>query len=336
MKNFLSNRLTQAVAAVIVAVFLIFLLAITALGMPGEIFAQHLVSGISLGSLFALIAIGYTMVYTILRMINFAHGEVFMISMYFAFFAIAGFNIGKLFIQVPWVIGFLIAIILTAAVGFSLERFAYRSLRSAPKISVLISAIGASFLLQNLATYLFTGRPKTFPTVNWLSDMHNVGMVRVQGISIFIPVVTIVSLAILVYIINHTKTGMAMRAVATDFEIASAMGVNENKIISLTFIIGSSLAAIGGFMWGIRYTGINPMTGLMPGLKCFIAAVVGGIGNVSGAVVGGFILGLGEILIVGLFPHLSGYRDAFAFLLLITILMVKPAGILGTTVAEKV
>jgi branched-chain amino acid transport system permease protein len=324
------NSLVQAVAAVVVALILIFLLAI-AKGMPVAQYMQHLVNGISLGSLFALIAIGYTMVYTILRMINFAHGDVFMISMYFAFFAIAIFHL-------PWVIGFVIAIAMTALVGFSLERFAYRPLRSAPKNSVLISAIGASFLLINLTTYLFTGFPRKFPDIALLNRTIILGndAIRFQFISIFIPIVAVVALAILVYIINHTKTGMAMRAVATDFEISGVMGVNENRIISLTFIIGSSLAAIGGIMWGIKYPGFDPVTGIFPGVKCFIAAVVGGIGNINGAVLGGLIIGLGEIMIVALFPDLSGYRDAFAFVMLITILMVKPAGLLGTTVSEKV
>ena len=269
-------------------------------------FAQHMVNGISLGSLYALIAIGYTMVYGILLMINFAHGDIVMMACYFAFFGITAFHI-------PWYFTFIITIIMTALLGVLIERSAYRPLREAPKNSILISAIGASFLLENLANYLFSGRPMRFPDVPLLSQNISVGG-----------------------IVNHTKTGMAMRAVSKDYEIARVMGINIDNVISITFIIGSALAAIGAIMYGIRYPGITPMMGVMPGLKCFIAAVIGGIGNIKGAVLGGFILGLGEILIVAFFPDLSGYRDAFAFIVLIVILFYKPTGLLGEKTTEKV
>ena len=279
-------------------------------------FVQHMVNGISLGSLYALIAIGYTMVYGILLMINFAHGDIVMMACYFAFFGITAFHI-------PWYFTFIITIIMTALLGVLIERSAYRPLREAPKNSILISAIGASFLLENLANYLFSGRPMRFPDVPLLSQNISVG-----GIEI--------SLVVLLHIVNHTKTGMAMRAVSKDYEIARVMGINIDNVISITFIIGSALAAIGAIMYGIRYPGITPMMGVMPGLKCFIAAVIGGIGNIKGAVLGGFILGLGEILIVAFFPDLSGYRDAFAFIVLIVILFYKPTGLLGEKTTEKV
>ncbi len=282
-------------------------------------FAQHMVNGISLGSLYALIAIGYTMVYGILLMINFAHGDIVMMACYFAFFGITAFHI-------PWYFTFIITI----------ERSAYRPLRDAPKNSILISAIGASFLLENLANYLFSGRPMRFPDVPLLSQNISVGGIEIQAICLVIPVVTIISLVVLLHIVNHTKTGMAMRAVSKDYEIARVMGINIDNVISVTFIIGSALAAIGAIMYGIRYPGITPMMGVMPGLKCFIAAVIGGIGNIKGAVLGGFILGLGEILIVAFFPDLSGYRDAFAFIVLIVILFYKPTGLLGEKTTEKV
>ena len=297
--------------------------------MTAASFAQHMVNGISLGSLYAMIAIGYTMVYGILLMINFAHGDIVMMACYFAFFGITVFHI-------PWYLTFIGTIILTALLGVLIERAAYKPLRDAPKNSVLISAIGASFLLENLANYLFSGRPMRFPDIPLLSQNIPFGSVQIQAICLVIPVVTILSLIVLLHIVNHTKTGMAMRAVSKDYEIARVMGIKIDNVISITFAIGSAMAAIGAIMWGIRYPGITPMLGVMPGLKCFIAAVVGGIGNIKGAVLGGFILGLGEILIVAFFPQLSGYRDAFAFVVLILILFYKPTGLLGETTTEKV
>lgn len=297
--------------------------------MTAASLAQHFVNGVSLGSLYALIAIGYTMVYGILLMINFAHGDIVMMACYFAFFGITMFHI-------PWYITFVGVIIATAILGMLIERTAYRPLRDAPKNSVLISAIGASFLLENLANYLFSGRPMRFPDIPALSQNVAIGSVQIQAICFVIPIVTLVSLFVLLHIVNHTKIGMAMRAVSKDYEIARVMGVNIDRVISTTFVIGSALAAIGAFMWGVRYPGITPMLGVMPGLKCFIAAVIGGIGNIKGAVIGGFILGLGEIFIVAFFPQLSGYRDAFAFIVLIVILFYKPTGLLGEKITEKV
>ena len=218
--------------------------------MSGDSLAQHLANGISLGSLYALIAIGYTMVYGILLMINFAHGDIVMMACYFAFFGITVFHI-------PWYITFVGVIIATAILGVVIERTAYRPLRDAPKNSVLISAIGASFLLENLANYLFSGRPMRFPNIELLSQNISIGGIQIQAICLVIPVITIISLVVLLHIVNHTKTGMAMRAVSKDYEIARVMGVDIDKIISITFIIGSSLAAIGAIMWGIRYPGID-------------------------------------------------------------------------------
>ena len=297
--------------------------------MSGASFAQHMVNGISLGSLYAMIAIGYTMVYGILLMINFAHGDIVMMACYFAFFGITVFNI-------PWYLTFVGVIIATALLGVVIERAAYRPLRDAPKNSVLISAIGASFLLENLANYLFSGRPLRFPNIEFLAQNINIAGVQVQAISLVIPVVTILCLVGLLPTANHTKISMSMRAMSKDYEIARVMGINIDNVISITFAIGSILAAIGAIMWGIRYPGITPLLGVMPGLKCFIAAVIGGIGNIKGAVLGGFILGLGEILIVAFFPQLSGYRDAFAFIVLIIILFYKPTGLLGEKTTEKV
>lgn len=297
--------------------------------MSFQTFLQHLVNGISLGSLYALLAIGYTMVYGILRLINFAHGDVFMLSTYIAFYSITAFLL-------PWWAAFLIAIILTALLGMILERTAYRPLRNSPRISIMISAIGASFLIENLAIVIFGGRPKAFPIPTIFSHVLVVGDVSISIITIIIPIITAIALVVLNYIVNKTKTGMAMRAVSKDYDAAKLMGININTIISFTFGTGSAMAAIGGILWGLRYPQLIPLMGVMPGLKCFIAAVIGGIGNIKGAVLGGFILGLGEIAIVASSPALSGYRDAFAFVLLIVILLVKPTGLMGQNSAEKV
>lgn len=293
------------------------------------LFLQHLSNGISLGSLYALIAIGYTMVYGILRLINFAHGDIFMMATYFAFFGIGMFHL-------PWYAAFILAIAFTGALGMGLESVAYKPLRNAPKISVLISAIGASFLLENIATVIFGGKPKAFPEISILTGKLKIGNIYMQNLTIYIPIITLMLLAILLYLINHTKTGMAMRAVSKDYEAARLMGIDVNRTISLTFGIGSMLAAAGGIMWASKFPQISPLMGVIPGLKCFIAAVIGGIGNIKGAVFGGFILGVGEIMLVALLPSLTGYRDAFAFILLIVILLFKPTGIMGEKISEKV
>ena len=297
--------------------------------MQGQILMQHLANGVLVGSLYALIAIGYTMVYGILRLINFAHGDIFMMAAYFAFFGIAVFHM-------PWYFAVVLVVVCTVILGMVIERIAYRPLRDAPKSSILISAIGVSFLLENLATYLFSGKPNAFPEFEGMTRTLTIKGVSIQVLTIAIPIITIVLLIGLLFIINKTKLGMAMRAVSKDYEIATLMGIKINHIIGATFAIGSGLAAIGAIMWGMKYPQVSPMMGVMPGLKCFIAAVIGGIGNVKGAVIGGFVLGLAEVLLVAFFGNLSGYRDAIAFILLIIILLVRPTGIMGEKTAEKV
>lgn len=294
---------------------------------------QHLANGISLGSLYALIAIGYTMVYGILRLINFAHGDIFMLGAYLTYY-------GIVYTPIPWYIVFVGAAIFTGMFGVLLERLAYRPLRGSARITVLISAIGASFLLQNLAILVFGGRPKAFPIPEVFNKIIRINMrndvVSISLVTFIIPVVTIFLLIGLTYFIQKTKTGMAMRALSKDYETASLMGINIDGTISITFFIGSFLAAVGGIMWGIKFPQLLPLMGVVPGLKCFIAAVIGGIGNITGAVIGGFILGLGEIMLIAFLPTLTGYRDAFAFVLLILILLIKPTGLMGEKVAEKV
>ena len=292
-------------------------------------FLQYLVSALALGSLYALIAIGYTMVYGILRLINFAHGEVFMLGGYIAFYSVTIF-------LMPWWAGYIVALGLTGIFGVGLERVAYRPLRHSPKISIMISAIGASFLMQNLAIVIFGGRPKGFPIPEIFNKIVKIHTASVVNVSIIIPGITAVLLAILLIIVHKTKTGMAMRAVATDLPAARLMGIDVNKIVSFTFGTGSTLAAIGGVMWALKYPQLNPSIGMIPGLKCFIAAVIGGIGNISGAVLGGLLLGLIEIMVIAALPTLTGYRDAFAFILLIIVLLLKPSGLLGKNQIEKV
>ena len=290
---------------------------------------QQLINGLTLGAVYGLIAIGYTMVYGILRLINFAHGDVFMIGGYLAFYAVTAF-------MMPWWVAVIAAIGMTTLFGMGLERVAYRPLRDSPRISIMISAIGASFLIENLAIVLFDARPKAFPVPDFFASTFVLGDVHISMVSIIIPVVTAIILAALLWVIYRTKTGMAMRAVATDIDAARLMAIDVNRIISFTFAIGSALAAVGGIMWALKYPRLEPLMGIMPGLKCFIAAVIGGIGSIAGAVLGGLLLGLIELMTIAFLPELTGYKDAFAFVLLIVVLLVKPTGLLGSKQGEKV
>lgn len=297
--------------------------------MDFQTFMQQFVNALSLGSLYALIAIGYTMVYGILRLINFAHGDVFMIGGYLAFYAATAF-------MMPWWVAVIVAIALTAVFGMGLERVAYRPLRDSPRISIMISAIGASFLIENLAIVLFGARPKAFPVPDFFASTFVLGGVHVSMVSVVIPVVTALFLAALLWVVYRTKTGMAMRAVSTDIDAARLMAIDVNRIVAFTFAVGSGLAAIGGIMWALKYPRLEPLMGIMPGLKCFIAAVIGGIGSISGAVLGGLLLGMIELMTIAFLPELTGYKDAFAFVLLIVVLLVKPTGLLGSKQGEKV
>ncbi|WP_326911428.1 branched-chain amino acid ABC transporter permease [Sedimentibacter sp. MB31-C6] len=297
--------------------------------MTIQIFLQQVANGISIGSLYSLIAIGYTMVYGILRLINFAHGDIFMMAAYFMVFSMINFSL-------PWYISTIIVIVVTIALGVLIEKIAYKPLRDAPRMSIMISAIGMSFLLENLAVYLFTGVPKGFPDIEILTKSISFGNISLSVVTVITPIVTLIMLIFVLFITNKTKIGMAMRAVSKDYETARLMGININKVISTTFVIGSGLAAIGAILWGSKYPSVIPLMGVMPGLKCFIAAVLGGIGNTTGAVLGGFILGMSEIMLVSFLPSLTGYRDAIAFIILIVVLLVKPTGLLGEKVTDKV
>lgn len=283
---------------------------------------QQVIFGLTLGCFYALLAIGYTMVYGVLRLINFAHGDLLMVSAYVAFFGIVVFHI-------PWIISFGISIILTGLLGILIDRGAYKPIRNSPRISALITAIGVSFLLENLGIVLIGGRPKSFPTPLIFDGILKVGEVRIPFLSLWVLFVTIILLIAVMLIVYRSRVGMAMRALSRDMETVRLMGVDADRVISFTFLLGSVLAAAGGIMWCMKYPAVEPFMGVIPGLKAFVAAVLGGIGNVAGAALGGMILGVAEILIVAVQPEWSGYRDAIAFCILIVILLTRPTGIMG-------
>jgi branched-chain amino acid transport system permease protein len=297
--------------------------------MNSAMFIQHMLNSLTLGSLYALVAIGYTMVYGILRLINFAHSEMFMLGAYFVFW---GITLG----QLPWPVAMAIAIAVTASLGVIVDQVAYRPLRDAPRISALISSIGVSFFLQNVAIVFFQAIPREVYRPKWLEDPIIMGGVRVLPLTLFVPLLSLAFMLGLIWIVYRTKAGLGMRAISKDIETSYLMGVPVNRIIALTFGIGTALAAASGIMWALRYPQLQPMMGTIPGFKAFIAAVFGGIGSIPGAVIGGLALGFIEIMTVAFFPDLAGYRDAFAFVLLIMVLMFKPTGLMGERLEDKV
>jgi branched-chain amino acid transport system permease protein len=283
---------------------------------------QQLVFGATLGCLYGLVAIGYTMVYGVLRLINFAHGDLLMVAGYIAFYGIVMFN-------APWPIAFGIAIALTGCLGIMIDRGAYKPIRKSPRISALITAIGVSFLLENLGLVIIGGRPKSFPKPDLFDGLLNVGDLVIPYLSLWILGITAILLVCVMLVVHRTRAGMAMRALSRDFETVRLMGVNVDRVISFTFVLGSTLAAAGGIMWCMRYPALEPFMGVIPGLKAFVAAVLGGVGNVAGAALGGFLLGFAEVIIVALKPAWSGYRDAIAFAVLIVVLLTRPRGLMG-------
>lgn len=288
----------------------------------------YLIRGLATGGQFALVAIGYTMVYGILKLINFAHGDLFMVSGIMLIYLVAEFP------TMPIGVAIAMMVVLTVFIGYLIEKCAYSPLRSAPRMSVMISAIGVSYLLQNLVCYITGGLSKQFPDIPLLSNSVKLFGVK-DKLTVFIsPVVAIILMFVLVFIINHTKFGMSMRAVSKDFETSQLMGIKINRVISVTFAIGAFLAAVGSVLYFAKNTGINHLAGTTPGLKAFIAAVVGGIGSVPGAVVGALIIGIVESLAKAV--GLADFSDVISFALLIIILVVKPTGIFGEKVTEKV
>jgi branched-chain amino acid transport system permease protein len=287
---------------------------------------QQLINGLSLGSIYALIALGYTMVYGIIRLINFAHGDIYMVGAYVGFFATTAFKLS-------FIPALIMAMVVAALFGMLIERLAYRPLRSAPKIAALITAIGVSLFLEYGGMLLVSPQPRTFPKV-FPEQIYNFGGIIVNSQQIVILVVAVVLMLTLTYVVQKTMIGKAMRACSFDLDAARLMGINVDSVISATFAIGSGLAAAAGVLVGVYYNSIDPLMGIMPGLKAFVAAVLGGIGIIPGAMIGGIILGVIEALVSGFFS--STYRDAAAFGILIIILLVKPSGILGKNIREKV
>ena len=279
-------------------------------------FLPYLLAGISVGGQYALIAIGYTMVYGILRLINFAHGDIFTVAGFLMVYATA---------SLPLTISIPLVVVATVLLGIAVEKIAYRPLRTAPRMSVMISAIGMSYLLQNSMWYVTGGLAKQYPALPWISDTVTVLGCQTKRVTVVTPFLVIVLVAALVTLIQKTKIGMAMRAASRDFETAQLMGIKINNVISFTFAVGSFLAAIGSMMYFSNYTAVTPTVGAMPGLKAFVAAVFGGIGSIPGAVIGGFIIGICESLIKG--AGATTFSDAFTFALLIVVLAVKPTGL---------
>ena len=305
----------------------------------------YLLSGISVGGQYALIAIGYTMVYGILRLINFAHGDVFMVSgILMVYLTATGL---PLYVVIP------IVLLATVFIGFAIERIAYKPLRTAPRMSIMISAIGVSYFLQNLVLYITGGLSKVYPAIPFISQsvtltLFGVTLPTTKVATLITPPLTILLVIGLVLLINHTKIGMAMRAVSKDFETSQLMGIKINRVISATFVIGSFLAAIVSMLYFTNYPSVVATSGSMPGLKAFVAAVFGGIGSIPGAVIGAFIIGICENIIKGLdlilfkagITHkmlgLTTFSDAFTFVLLIVILIIKPTGLFGEKTTDKV
>jgi branched-chain amino acid transport system permease protein len=305
-------------------------------------FVQQLINGLSIGSIYALIAVGYTMVYGVLRLINFAHGDVYMVGAMTGFYAATRwFHLG----EPSWPGFFLVlacSMIVCGILGFIIERLAYRPLRDQPRIVSLITAIAVSMLLEfgGQAKWMFGPDPKPFPDLVPGVELHpelvHLGQLVIGKVDTLIFAVTLVMMFALRYVIRQTKMGLALRAVSFRFDTASLMGVNVDRVISFTFVLGSVLAAAAGVLVGLRSPKIDPLMGLLPGLKAFIAAVLGGIGDIGGAVAGGLLLGVTEAMVVSYFPRGSEYRDGVAFLVLIAILVVKPSGLFGRAAIEKV
>ncbi len=287
---------------------------------------QQLINGISLGSIYGLIALGYTMVYGIIKLINFAHGDIFMIGAFIGFYAIAGWGLS-------FFPALLLAMTICAIFGVLIERIAYKRLRNATRIAALITAIGVSLLIEYGVIYVRGAQPEAYPDV-FPKKSFDIFGVQISSQAILILSVSIVLMLLLQFIVHKTKIGKAMRAVSHDMDAARLMGINVNHTISATFAIGSAMAGAAGVIFGVYYTKIDPLMGIIPGLKAFVAAVLGGIGIIPGAMVGGLVLGVVETIVGAL--GFSLWRDAAAFIILILILLFRPSGIFGKNAREKV
>ncbi len=297
-------------------------------------FFQHIINGLGVGAIYALIALGYTMVFGILQLINFAHGDVYMLGAFAGFYVSHYFGLAKN----PGLFSLLVALACSmaacGAIGYCIERFAYRRLRKQPRVNVLITAVGVSLFLEFGGQLLFGADPKFFPTLYESGEPLVFAGIQINRLQLLVFVVSMLLMFGLRYIIFYTKKGKAMRAVSFNHDLSALMGIPVDQIISLTFVLGSALAGAAGILVGLTYPKIDPLMGVMFGLKAFVAAVVGGIGNVTGALIGALLMGVAEALVVAYWS--STYRDALAFGILIVILLFKPTGLLGRAAAEKV
>jgi branched-chain amino acid transport system permease protein len=284
-------------------------------------FLNQIVNSLNVGSIYALIALGYTMVYGIVKLINFAHGEILMIGAFVGYFLATAFNMSL----IPLLI---LSMLACAIIGVTIDRVAYKPLRNAPRISALITALGMSMFLSNFFKWQFGASDKIMPDVNLIGD------IPMPNITLITVIITVVCMIGLEFIVSHTKVGKAMRSVSEDRDAARLMGVNVDKTISLTFAIGSALGAVGGVLYALNYGNLEPYMGMMPGLKAFVAAVLGGIGIIPGAMVGGFAIGIIETFVKGYIS--SSWANVFVFGILIIVLLVKPTGLFGKNVKEKV
>ena len=297
-------------------------------------FIQHLVNGLSLGSIYALIALGYTMVFGILQLINFAHGDVYMLGAFIGMYTARWLHFGEESSLTALIITLIIAMVGCACIGFIIERLAYRPLRRAPRINVLITAVGVSLFLEFSGQLLFGSDPKFFPQIYHPTGDWSFGELKINPLQVIVLGISLVLMTVLQYIIYKTRLGRAMRAVSFNHDLAGLMGIPTDRVITYTFMLGSALAGAAGVLVGLAYPKIEPLMGTMPGLKAFVAAVLGGIGNITGAVVGALTLGMAEEFLVGYWA--PTFRDGLAFAILILILLFKPTGIFGVKKTEKV
>ncbi len=298
-------------------------------------FLQHTINGLALGSIYALVALGYTLVFGVLQLINFAHGDFFMVGAFVGLYSIRFLKIQDTNGSFFWTIIVLVmAMVGSAIVGALVERFAYRPLRKAPRINILITAIGVSLFLEYGGQLVFGASPQFFPNLLPRSDLALPGGLILDSNQVAIFFIAIVLMSILHFLVFHTQFGRAMRAISHSIDVSGIIGINVNKVIMITFLMSSALAGAAGVLYGVAYPKIDPLMGLLPGLKAFVAAVLGGIGNITGALIGAAILGLSETYVAGYLS--STYRDALAFVILILVLLIKPSGLLGKAKIEKV
>jgi branched-chain amino acid transport system permease protein len=297
--------------------------------MTGGYILEQVANGIILGSMYALIAIGFSLIYGIVRLINFAHGDIVTIGAFAMLASVAA-------IGAPFPLSILIVLAVGAGVGVLIERVAFRPMRGAPQVTGFIASLAVAIIIENVGIMTLSAQPRSFIVPAYLSAFIRLGSLQVRAVDLAIVLLAILLMIALAAFVRFTKVGMAMRATAENYQVARLMGINIDRMIMLAFAIGSALAAVAGLMWGSKYSQISPLMGLIPGLKAFVAAVIGGVGSISGAMLGGYVLGLAEVLFVGLLPpEYSGYRNVFVFSTLIVILLVMPNGLLGRSTDER-